>query len=135
MNIAVGHILLRAVLLMGSWAVGLLVAAAVVPHVWMSVSGFVVAVAVFSVAQALLSLSISKLPHAYALLVYGGTGLALTILALSLGSVMTHGLRIDGVASWLAATVVVWLVTTIGAVLPEVLARDHAGAGEPHGSR
>jgi hypothetical protein len=53
----------------------------------------------------------------------------LTVVALVLASVLTHGLAIDGVASWLAATVVVWLVTTIGAItLPELLIRDGGGS-------
>ncbi|MDT5091632.1 MAG: hypothetical protein QOH60_995 [Mycobacterium sp.] len=121
------QILLRAVLLLGSWAIGLLVAAWVVPGVSLSVSGFIVAVLVFSVAQAVLSLSILKLPHGYASLLLGGTGLALTILALSLATVVTHGLTIRGTESWVATTLVVWLVTTIGAVsLPEVIARQRA---------
>jgi hypothetical protein len=48
---------------------------------------------------------------------------------LILASVLTHGLAIDGMASWLATTVVVWLVTTIGAItLPELLIRDGAGS-------
>ena len=108
-------ILLRAVVLLASWAIRLLVAAWTVPRVSLSVPGFVVAIAVFAVTQAILSLSILKLPHRYASLLLGGTGLALTIVALILGSVLTHGLTIDGTASWLATTVVVWLVTTIGA--------------------
>ena len=57
----------------------------------------------------------------YASLLLGGTGLAFTIVALILGSVLTHGFNIDGMPSWLAMTVVVWLVTTIGAIkLPEL---------------
>ena len=131
------QILLRAVVLLGSWAIGLLVAAWVVPGVSLSLSGFIVAVVVFSVAQAILSLLILKLPHGYASLLLGargglllgGTGLALTIVALSLASVLTHGLTIRGIASWVAATVVVWLVTTVGAIsLPELFARDEAGS-------
>lgn len=128
MNVTMRQVLLRAVVLMGSWAIGLLVAASVVPGVSMSLSGFIVAVAVFSVAQAILSLLILKLPHGYASLVFGGTGLVLTVVALSLASASTHGLSIYGIASWVAATVVVWLVTTIGAVLPEVPVRDTAGS-------
>jgi hypothetical protein len=51
----------------------------------------------------------------------------LTIIALILASILTHGLTIDGMESWLATTVVVWLVTTIGAItLPELLIRDGA---------
>ena len=57
------QILLRAVLLLASWATGLLVAAWIVPGVSLSVPGFIVAVVVFAVAQAILSLSILKLPH------------------------------------------------------------------------
>ena len=123
------QILLRAVVLLGSWAIGLLVAAWVVPGVSLSLSGFLVAVVVFSVAQATLSLLIVKLPHGYASLLLGGTGLALTIVALSLASLSTHGLTIRGIASWLATTVVVWLVTTVGAIsLPELFARHEAGS-------
>ncbi len=119
--------LLRAVVLLVSWSIGLLVAARVVPYVSMSVSGFVVAVVVFTAAQATLSLAIVKLPRAYASLLLGGTGLVLTLVALTLAAVFTHGLTIRGVASWAAAIVVVWLITTIGAIsLPEVLARDRA---------
>lgn len=120
-------ILLRALVLLASWAIGLLVAAWIVPRVSLSVPGFIVAVAIFAVTQAILSLSILKLPHGYASLLLGGTGLALTIIALILASVLTRGLTIDGMGSWLATTLVVWLVTTIGAItLPELLIRDGA---------
>src|ERR1700727_1085346 len=126
------QILFRAVLLLGSWAVGLLVAAWVITGVSLSVSGFIVAVVVFSVAQAPRSLLILKLPHGYASLLLGGTGLALTIVALSLASLSTHGLTIRGIASWLATTVVVWLGTTVGAIsLPELFPRHAAGSTWP----
>jgi hypothetical protein len=65
---------LRAVVLLVSWAVGLLVAAWVVPGVSLSASGFIVAVVLFSAAQATLSLLIVKLPRAYASLLLGRTG-------------------------------------------------------------
>ncbi len=129
MTYSMTQTLLRAVVLLGSWAIGLLVAAWVVPGVSLSLSGFLVAVVVFSVAQAFLSLLILKLPHGYASLLLGGTGLALTIVALSLASLSTHGLTIRGIASWVATTVVVWLVTTVGAIsLPELFARHEAGS-------
>jgi hypothetical protein len=121
--------LLRAVVLLTSWAVGLLAAAWVVPGVSVSASGFIVAVVLFSAAQAALSLLIVKLPRAYASLLLGGSGLVLTLVALSLAAAFTTGLTIHGAASWLAATIVVWLVTTIGAIsLPEAPAREPAGS-------
>ncbi|ORW90185.1 hypothetical protein AWB92_20125 [Mycobacterium sp. IEC1808] len=119
--------LLRAVVFLASWAVGLLAAAWVVPGVSVSASGFIVAVLLFSVAQASLSLLIVKLPRAYASLLLGGAGLVLTLVALSVAAAFTHGLSIRGAASWLAATIIVWLVTTIGAILlPEAPVRDTA---------
>jgi uncharacterized membrane protein YvlD (DUF360 family) len=123
------QLLLRAVVLLASWAIGLLVVAWIVPGVSLSVPGFIVAVVVFAVMQAILSLSILKLPHRYLSLLLGGTGLALTIAALALASTLTRGITIDGMASWLATTVVVWLVTTIGAItLPEAPIRDGSGS-------
>jgi hypothetical protein len=123
------QVLQRAVVLLGWWAFGLLVAAWVVPQVSLSVSGFIVAVVLFAAAQAVLSFLILKLPHSYASLLLGGTGLALTVVALGLASELTNGLAIRGGASWLATTVVVWLVTTIGAIsLPDLFAREDVGS-------
>lgn len=85
-------------------------------------SGFIVAVVLFSVTQLVLSLLISRLPHGYASLLLGGTGLVLTFVALSLSAALTHGIVIRGAVSWIAATIVVWLVTTVGAIsLPDTL--------------
>jgi hypothetical protein len=127
--IVTGRILLRALVLLASWAIGLLVAAWIVPRVSLSVPGYIVAVLAFAVTQVILSLSILKLPYRYASLLLGGTGFALTIVALILASVLTHGVTIEGMASWLATTVVVWLVTTIGAImLPELLIGARAGS-------
>jgi hypothetical protein len=122
------QLLLRAVVFLASWAIGLLLAGWVVPGVSLSVPGFSVAVVLFAVTQVVLSVSILRLRHLYASLLLGGTGLALTIVALILASILTHGLTIDGVASWLATTVLVWLITTIGAItLSELLIRDGTG--------
>lgn len=122
--------ILRTAALLTSWSIGLLAAVWVVPGVWVSVSGFTVAVVVFAVTQAILSVPIMKLPHQYASLLFGGTGLALTIVALILASISTHALRIAGVASWIAATVVVWLVTTIGAIaLPDLFIHGGSVSG------
>jgi len=123
------QIVVRAVLLLGAWAIGLLVAAQVVPGVSLSLSGFIVAVAVFSAAQAALSVFLLRLPHRYASLLLGGTGLAITVFAMILATAETHGFTIHGMASWLATTLVVWLVTTIGAVsLPELLGPQQTGS-------
>ncbi|ULE34904.1 phage holin family protein [Mycobacterium sp. IDR2000157661] len=126
------QVLVRSATLLGSWAVGLLVAAWAVPDVSVTVPAFIVAVVVFSVGQALTSLVLLRLPRDYASLLLGGTGLVLTALALAVAAALTDGLSIDGFASWLTATLVVWLVTTIGAIsLPETFSREHSGAARP----
>jgi hypothetical protein len=117
--------LLRAGLLLPSWAIGLLAAAATVPGVSLSIPGFIVAVAIFAVTQAVVSSRLLHMPHRHASLLLGGTGLVLTVAGLILASFLTRGITIDGIGSWLATMVLVWLVTTIGAItLPELLIRD-----------
>lgn len=113
----VKHFVLRTAARSATWTAGLALAARIVPHVALSASGLIVAVVFFTVTQTTLSLKILRLPHGYASLLLGCTGLTLTVVAMSLASVSTHGLSIHGAASWLAATVMVWLVTTIGAIL------------------
>lgn len=122
------RLLLNALVFLGSAAIGLLVAAWLVPGVRVSVSGFVVAVAVFALAQAVLAPFIAKMASRYASAFLGGIGLVSTFVALLLASVLTHGLSIRGAGSWVAATVIVWLVTAIATlVLPLLLVKRKAG--------
>lgn len=114
--------LLRIAIFLGSSAVGLLVAAWLVPGVSVSAWGFITAVVIFSVAQAVLSPFFLKMATRYASAFLGGIGLVSTLVALILASVFTHGLSIRGLGSWIAATVVVWLVTAVATVvLPALL--------------
>jgi len=127
------EIALRSFVLVASWAIGLMVAAGVVPGVAVSVAGFVVAVVAFAFSQAIASLSILAVPRWYVPLLLGATGLVLTVVALLLASTLTRGISIDGTASWMATTTVVWLVTTIGAItLPELLLGDGGSGSGRH---
>ncbi|BBX25006.1 phage holin family protein [Mycolicibacterium alvei] len=114
--------LLRTAIFLGSSAIGLLVAAWLIPGVSVSVWGFITAVVIFAVAQALLSPFFLKMASRYASAFLGGIGLVSTLVALVLASVLTHGLSIRGIGSWIGATVVVWLVTAVATVvLPALL--------------
>lgn len=113
--------LLRIAIFLGSSAIGLLVAAWLVPGVSVSAWGFVTAVVIFAVAQAILSPFFLKMASRYASAFLGGIGLVSTLVALILASVLTHGLSIRGIGSWIAATVVVWLVTAVATVVLPVL--------------
>lgn len=120
---AMRQILLRAVARLVAWAIGLLLAAGVVPGVWVSTSGFVVAVLIFTLVQTALSPFILRLPHGWASLVMGTAGLVMTNVALGVAVAATHGLGIGGMAAWVATAALAWLTTTIAAILlPDVYA-------------
>jgi uncharacterized membrane protein YvlD (DUF360 family) len=121
--------LLRVAVFLGSSAVGLLIAAWLIEGVSVRALGFVVAVVVFSIAQAILSPFIAKLANRYASAFLGGIGLISTLLALILASVLTNGLTIRGIGAWIGATVVVWLVSALATVvLPKLFLREKKAA-------
>ncbi|CDO33207.1 phage holin family protein [Mycolicibacterium porcinum] len=121
--------LLRIAIFLGSAALGLLVAAWLVPGVSVSAWGFVATVVIFAVAQAILSPFFLKMASRYASAFLGGIGLISTLVALILASVLTRGLSISGIGSWIAATVVVWLVTAVATVvLPALFLKQKAAS-------
>lgn len=122
--------LLRVAVFLGSSAIGLLVAAWLVPGVSLSTWGFITAVVIFTVAQAILSPFFLKMASRYASAFIGGIGLVSTLAALLLASVFTHGLSIRGIGSWVAATVVVWLVTALATLLLPMLVLKQKTAGK-----
>ncbi len=126
------RILLRAVVFLGSSAIGLLAAGWLVPGVSLRFSGFLLAVVIFAAAQALLSPFILKMADRYASALLGGIGLVTTLVALILASVLTDGLTIDGLGSWIAATVVVWLATALATMLlPLLVLREKKNQPQP----
>ena len=112
---------LRAAIFLASAAIGLLVAAWLIPGVSVRVTGFILAVVIFALAQAILAPFFAKMANRYASAFLGGIGLVSTLAALILASVLTDGLTIRGIGSWVGATVLVWLVTAMATVLLPVL--------------
>lgn len=95
-------------------ALALLVASWTIPGVKLEVGGFIVAVAIFALAQGLLAPFVFNLARKYASAVLGGVGLVTAFLALFVATLFPGGLQIDGVVAWIAAPVVVWVVTALG---------------------
>ncbi len=115
------RLLLRLVVFLGSSAIGLLAASWLVSGVSIRPLGFLTAVVIFTLAQAILSPFFLKMASRYASAFLGGIGLVSTLAALILASALTHGLSIRGIGSWVAATVVVWLVTAVATLLLPML--------------
>ncbi len=123
--------LLRVAIFLGSSAIGLLVAWGLVPGFEVRPLGFITAVVIFTVAQAILSPFFLKMASRYASAFLGGIGLVSTFVALFLASLLANGISIRGIGAWIAATVLVWLVTALATfVLPMVILKKKAGSAE-----
>lgn len=98
-------------------AVGLLVASLVVPGFSMRPIGFVVAVLIFSVLQALLSPLMVSMAVRYLPAIRGGVALVTTLVSLILTNWLTDGLNIQGAMGWVLGLFVVWLAVLLAAVV------------------
>ena len=113
------RLLVRLLIAFASNAVGLIVAAAVLDGMALSATGFLVALAVFTIVFALLQpFLISVLRRSPAALL-GGVALIATLASLIITTLLTDGLSIHGIGSWIAATLIVWLASVLAAfILP-----------------
>ena len=111
------RLLIRTAVFLVSAALGLLVAAWLVPDVTLTVSGFILTVIIFAVLQSVLAPFILKITRKYAPAFLGGIGLLSTFVALLISSLVAGGISIRGVFAWVLATLIVWLVTALGAFL------------------
>jgi uncharacterized protein YacL len=92
---------------------------------WSQPLGFVLAVVVFALAQAIISPFLAKVARNSAPALVGGVGLLSTFVALLVAVLFTHGLEVGGVAGWIIGPVVVWLTGMIAAfVLPLFLLKE-----------
>ena len=105
--------LIRVVVFIVSAALGLVITSLVIDGFTINASGFVTSVLVFAVLQSVLSPFLAKVTHRHARARLGGVGLISTFIALVVAHFFTSGLQINGLTSWIAATVVVWLVTAL----------------------
>jgi MFS family permease len=124
--------LIRVAIFLASAAAGLLVASLLLPQMTVTALGFVTAVLIFTVAQAILSPFITKLAVRHAPAFLGGIGLVSTFVALLLSTLFVGGLTINGIQTWILATLVVWLVTAVATwVLPIIFLKKRlAGQAE-----
>ena len=126
-------LLLRAVVFLGSAALGLLVADLVVPGFridWRDWWGFVLCIVIFAVLQSVLTPLVTRVARRHAPPLLGGVGLISTLVALLIVVLLpVGGLRITDALAWVLAPVVVWVVTAMATVLlPKLFHRRGADA-------
>ncbi len=94
-------------------AVAFLVCGALVEGFDISVSGFIIAVVIFTALQTILAPFVFNVARKYASAILGGVGLISTLLALWITTLISGALTISGFSAWIAAMVVVWLVSAL----------------------
>jgi hypothetical protein len=116
--------LIRAVVFLGSAAIGLLAAVWLLPEVSITVAGFIGTVVLFALAQSILAPFITKVAERNAPAFLGGIGLVSTFVSLVLVNLF-GAMSISGWQSWVFATLIVWLVTAVATlVLPLIFLRN-----------
>lgn len=113
--------LIRVAIYVVTVALALLVASWLLPGFVLSLSGFLIAVAVFALAQSILTPFIVNMARKYAPAVLGGIGLVSAFVALLLASFFPGGIAITGIDTWVLASLIVWLITALGGWLLPLL--------------
>ncbi len=116
------RMLVRALVFLGSAALGLLAAALILDGVEVSASGFVITAVVFAVVQSLVTPLLEKVARDKASALLGGVGVIAALIALLVASLVGDALTISGgVGTWVLAALIVWVVTAIATMLLPVL--------------
>ena len=101
------------------YAVALVIASIFIGGVGINVIGFLIALLIFTVCVGVLtSLFTGRLARRDALAV-GGVALGATLVSLIITDLISDGLSISGLGTWLAAAVIVWAAALLAAfILP-----------------
>ncbi|MEI8051885.1 MAG: phage holin family protein [Actinomycetes bacterium] len=105
-------------------AVGLVIAALVLDGVSITGLSFLIAVGVFSAIQVVTAPLLRDIALRRVPALMGSVALVTTFIGLVATSLLTSGLSISGVTSWVLATIIVWLVSLVAVlVLPLLIFR------------
>lgn len=137
MEVDMVRIVIRALVFLGSAALGLLVAAWIVDGVEVTAGGFVITAVIYAVAQSVLSPFLYKVAFANARAFLGGIGLVSAGAALLIASIVGDSLTISGgLGTWVLASLVVWLATAVATLLlPMALIKAGVESARDDGKR
>jgi hypothetical protein len=111
--------LVRTAILVVANAVGLLVAAAVLDDMTINASGFIWAVVIFTIAVALMTPFMANVLRKQQSAALGGVALIATLISLVVTELISDGLTIQGLTTWVLAAVIVWAAALLAAfILP-----------------
>jgi hypothetical protein len=111
--------IVRTGILLAANAVGLIVASIALGGFGISVTGFLIALVIFTACTALLTPFLESQFRRRNSAALGGVALIATLLSLIITDVASDGISISGLGGWLGGTVVVWGCSLLAAfVLP-----------------
>jgi uncharacterized membrane protein YvlD (DUF360 family) len=111
------RLLVRTVLALLGNALGLWIASLILDDMSISGTAFVLAVVIFTVLTVVLQPLITKVAMQNVPALQGSSALVTTLLALVITDLASDGLSISGAITWVLATIIIWLVTMLAAVL------------------
>jgi hypothetical protein len=103
---------------LGANAIALILAALIFPGFTLSLDGFIVALIVFALLSALLPWLVLKFLARHAGSLIALSGLVGTFIALLVTSTISSGLDIDGLWTWIGATLLIWVISMFIWVIP-----------------
>ena len=109
--------LVRTLIAVAANAVGLIVAALVLDDVQLDAVSFVVAVVIFTIVFALLQPFLAVQFRRMGSGVIGATALIATLVSLIVTDLVSDGLSISGVTTWILAALIVWLAALVATLL------------------
>ncbi len=120
--------LAQTVLLLLANAIALVVAALLLPGFSINGLGFAVAVCIFTASTVILEPLIAKFAQKNAPYLLGGIALVTTFVGLLVTTLLTKGLSITSIGTWVSATLIIWIATVVASlVLPRFLFKEVLG--------
>ena len=113
------RVIVRTAVMLLANAVGLIVASLVLDGMDIDVTSFIVAVLIFTVVLALMTPFMASQLRRSRSSALGGVALIATLISLIVTDLVSDGFSIDGVGTWIAAAVIVWVASLLAAfILP-----------------
>lgn len=115
------RMLISAGLHLGANAVGLAVAALILDGMSIDILSFVIAVLIFTVVEVVSRPYFVSLAMKGASYLQGATALAATLAGLVITALISDGLQIEGLSTWIYATLIVWVAALAAAIVLPVI--------------
>ena len=120
--------LAQTALLLLANAIALVVASMLLAGFSINGLAFAVAVCIFTASTVILGPLITKIARHGAPYLLGGIALCTTFVGLLVTTLITNGLSITGISTWVVATLIIWIATVVASlVLPLFLFKEVLG--------